>query len=177
MLEDRIKFLYPYYSLCEENCSYSHIDYDLERIYCNCPLKNQFNLDREHEYQINIYDKEDIKSKQKGPTNLPVMTCMSKLSEKNKISKNGGFFFSLIIIILEVILLFVTIFYNFKLLIEKINKHNNDEEEEEKEEKEEEEKVIKVDMNEINKKEKKSKKDKKKDKSKKKDNKNNEMIA
>ena len=189
VLEDRIKFLYPFYSLCEENCTYSHIDYDLERIYCNCPLKNQFNLDREHEYQINIYDKEDIKSKQKGPTNLPVMTCMSKLSEKNKISKNGGFFFSLIIIILEFILLFVTIFYNYKLLIEKINKHNNDEEEKEEEkekedekEKEEQEKVITIDLNENNKKEKKSKKSKKdkkrdKDKSKKKDNKKKEMKA
>ena len=35
VLEDRVKFLFPYYSLCEENCTYSHTDFDTERIYCN----------------------------------------------------------------------------------------------------------------------------------------------
>jgi len=132
VLEDRVKYLYPYYSLCEENCTYSHVDFDLERIYCNCPLKNQLNLKREHKYIINSYSKENIKSKQKGPTNLPVMTCISKLSEKKSINKNGAFFYSLIILILEFILLLITIFYSYQALKNKINKNKNKSKEEEK---------------------------------------------
>lgn len=82
VLEDRVKLLFPYYSLCEENCTYSHTDFDTERIYCNCPLKKEFNLEREHKFVINTYNNDEIISKQKGPTNIPVMTCMSRLKEK-----------------------------------------------------------------------------------------------
>ena len=130
VLEDRVKYLYPYYSLCEENCTYSHIDFDLERIFCNCPLKNELNLKRDHQYLINTYNKEDIKSKQKGPTNLPVMTCMSRLKEKKSITKNGGFFFSLILLIIEFFLLLICIFYNYPIIKNKISKNvtkNNEE--------------------------------------------------
>ena len=129
-LEDRVDYLYPEYSLCEENCTYSHIDFELERVYCNCPLKTDFDLSREHKFVLNIYDNDEIISRQKGPTNFAVMKCMSRLKDSESFKKNAGFFFTLIIIILQIILLFITIFYNYKNLKAKINKNtinnNND---------------------------------------------------
>ena len=124
VLEDRVKYLYPYYSLCEENCTYSGIDYEFERIYCNCPLKNEFDLNRQHKFVVNPNNTEQIKANQNGPTNLPVLSCLSKLTSKQSTDRNGGFFYSLIILLVEVGLLFVTIFYNYKLLKNKICKNN-----------------------------------------------------
>ena len=133
VLEDRVKYLYPYYSLCEANCSYSYTDFELERIYCNCPLKKEFDLKRERKFVINSNNIDEIISKQNGPTNIPVLKCISKLSESDKINKNGGFFYSLIIMIFEIGLIFISIFYNFKILKNKIIKNiinNNNEEKE-----------------------------------------------
>ena len=132
VLEDRVKFLFPYYSLCEENCTYSHTDFEMERIYCNCPLKKEFNLEREHKFVINTYNNEEIVSKQKGPTNIPVMTCMSRLKEKKSITNNGGFFYSLIVLIIEFALFLITVFYSYKLFIEKVYRISDSDEEIEK---------------------------------------------
>ena len=124
VLEDRVGYLYPEYSLCEENCTYSHIDFELERVYCNCPLKTDFDLSREHKFVLNENNSDEIMSRQKGPTNFAVIKCMSRLKESDSIKKNAGFFFTIIIIIFQVILLFITIFYNYKNLKAKINKNS-----------------------------------------------------
>ena len=124
VLEDRVGYLYPEYSLCEENCTYSHIDFELERVYCNCPLKTDFDLSREHKFVLNENNSDVIMSRQKGPTNFAVIKCMSRLKESDSIKKNAGFFFIIIIIIFQVILLFITIFYNYKNLKAKINKNS-----------------------------------------------------
>ena len=130
VLEDRVGYLYPDYSLCEENCTYSHIDFDLERIYCNCPLKTEFDLLREHKFVLNVDNKDEIASRQKGPTNFAVMKCLSRLNDGKSFSKNTGFIFTIIIIIFQIILLFITIFYNYKNLKAKINRNStiNDDE-------------------------------------------------
>ena len=135
VLEDRVGYLYPEYSLCEENCTYSHIDFDLERIYCNCPLKNEFDLLREHKFVLNLDNSDEIISRQKGPTNFAVMKCMSRLKEEKSITENIGFFFTIIIILIQIILLFITIFYNYKNLKAKINRNStiNDDDEIDKE--------------------------------------------
>ncbi len=133
VLEDRVKYLYPYYSLCEANCTYSYTDFELERIYCNCPLKSALDFNREQKFVENENNIDDIKSKQKGPTNIPVMECISKLSEKEKITKNSAFFYSLVITILEIILFFFTIFYCYKILKNKICKNNLEQKEKDKE--------------------------------------------
>ena len=39
ILEDRIKDFYQNYSLCEEGCTYNHIDFDNMTISCDCPVK------------------------------------------------------------------------------------------------------------------------------------------
>ena len=126
VLEDRLKYLYPYYSICEENCTYSSIDYEFERIYCNCPLKNEFDINRKHKFIANPNNTEQVKANQNGPTNLPVLSCLSKLTGEQSTNKNGGFFYSLIILIIEVGLFFITIFYNYKLIKNKIYKNSID---------------------------------------------------
>ena len=131
VLEDRVKYLYPYYSLCEANCTYSYTDFELERIFCNCPLKSEFDFKREQKFVINDNNINDIKGKQKGPTNIPVMECISKLSETKKIRNNGAFFFSLVIMLFEIGLFFLTIFYCYKILINKICKNSIEEKEKE----------------------------------------------
>ena len=131
VLEDRVGYLYPEYSLCEENCTYSHIDFENERVYCNCPLKSEFDLSREHKFVLNVNNSEEIASRQKGPTNFAVMKCLSRLKESDSLKKNAGFFFTIIIIILQIIFLFINIFYNYKNLKTKINKktiNDNDDE-------------------------------------------------
>jgi hypothetical protein len=135
ILEDRVGYLYPDYSLCEENCTYSHIDFELERIYCNCPLKTEFDLLREHKFVLNIDNSDEIASRQKGPTNFAVMKCMSRLKEGKSFRENVGFFFTIIIIFMQIILLFITIFYNYKNLKAKINRNStiNDDDEIDKE--------------------------------------------
>ena len=125
VLEDRVGYLYPEYSLCEENCTYSHIDFEEERIYCNCPLKTDFDLLREHKFVLNIDNSDEITSRQKGPTNFAVMKCMSRLKETKSFSENAGFIFTIIIIIFQIILLFITIFYNYKNLKAKINRNSS----------------------------------------------------
>jgi len=124
VLEDRVGYLYPYYSLCEENCTYSHMDFELERVYCNCPIKESFDLFREHKFTPNIINSEEIMIRQKGPTNFPVMKCTSRLKEKKTYSDNEGFYFSIIVVILQIILLFLTFCYNYKNLKTKINNNS-----------------------------------------------------
>jgi len=128
VLEDRVGYLYPYYSLCEENCTYSHMDFELERIYCNCPLKDNLDLSREHKFTPNINNSEEIMIRQKGPTNFPVVKCTSRLKERKTFTDNEGFYFSIVILFLQVVLLFLTIFYNYKNLKAKINRNSSNNE-------------------------------------------------
>ena len=116
VLESRIQSLFPNYSFCESVCTYDHTDFMGERIYCNCSIKTSIDLDRTQEAKIYQLSKTELDNNQKGPTNIPVLKCLSKA----KISGNGAFYYSIIFIIIEVILLFVVIFYSYKLLINKI---------------------------------------------------------
>ena len=113
ILEDRVKYLLPHYSLCEENCTYNHTDFEEERIYCDCSFKNIFDLNREHESNININENEVIQS-QDGESNFPVLRCISVLNDFEKLKKNIGFYYMIIIIIIQIILLIMTIILGFK---------------------------------------------------------------
>ena len=113
ILEDRMNYLLPHYSLCEKNCSYNHTDFDEERIYCDCSFKSEFDLNREHDSILDINENAVIKS-QNGETNFPVLKCISVLSDSKRIKKNIGFYYMLIIIIIEVALLIMTILFGYK---------------------------------------------------------------
>ena len=86
ILEDRMNYLLPHYSLCEKNCSYNHTDFEEERIYCDCSFKNEFDLNREHEAEIELNENAVIQS-QNGKTNFPVLKCISVLGDSKRIKK------------------------------------------------------------------------------------------
>ena len=108
ILEDRMNYLLPHYSLCEKNCSYNHTDFEEERIYCDCSFKNEFDLNREHEPEINLNENVVVLS-QNGKTNFPALKCISVLGDSNRIKKNISFYYMLIIIIIEICLLVMTL--------------------------------------------------------------------
>ena len=137
VLEDRIEFLYPNYSFCESICTYDYTDFQGERIYCNCSIKSEVQVDRPHEVKIILFNKKEMDNNQKGPTNLPILKCISKA----QISGNGAFIFCIVFIAVEIGLLLFIIFQGINSLINKMNRKinkNNDKEEEN---------VIDVDIN------------------------------
>ena len=113
ILEDRSKYLLPHYSLCEDNCTYNHTDFEEDRIYCDCTFKNVFDLNREHESNIDINENEIIQS-QDGESNFPVLKCISVLSDSKRIKNNIGFYYMLIIIIIEIVFLILLILFGYK---------------------------------------------------------------
>jgi hypothetical protein len=118
VLEDRINYLFPNYSLCESICIYDYTDFNEERIYCNCSIKTEIDIKREQAVKLVQINKNETENNQKGPTNIPVLKCISNA----KIPGNGAFYFCLIIIIVEVGLLVIVIFYSLSALVRKIKK-------------------------------------------------------
>ena len=118
VLEDRIQYLFPNYSFCESICTYDYTDFEGERIYCNCSIKSGIDVQREHEIKIYQINKNETENNQKGPTNIPVLKCISKA----KIVGNAAFYYCLIFIFIEIALLIVVIFYGISGLINKIKR-------------------------------------------------------
>ena len=114
VLEDRMNYLLPHYSLCERNCTYNHTDFEEERIYCDCPFKNEFDLNREHDSAIELNENAVIQS-QDGKSNLPVLKCISVLGDSKRIKSNIGFFYMLIVFIIEICLVFLNIILGYKV--------------------------------------------------------------
>ena len=113
LLEDRMNYLLPHYSLCEKNCTYNRTDFEEERIYCDCSFKSEFDLNREHDSDIEINENAVIQS-QDGETNFPVLKCISVLSDLKRIIKNIGFYFMIIITIIEIVLLIMANLFGYK---------------------------------------------------------------
>ena len=110
VLEDRMKYLLPHYSLCEQNCTYNHTDFEEERIYCDCSFKSEFDLNREHEAEVEL-NENVVTQSQDGNSNFPVLKCISSLGDSKRIKKNIAFYYMLIIIIIEICLLIMTIIF------------------------------------------------------------------
>ena len=118
VLEDRIQYLFPNYSFCESICTYDYTDFEGERIYCNCSIKSGIDVKREQGIKIYQINKNETENNQKGPTNIPILKCISKA----KIEGNAAFYYCLIFIVIEIALLIVVIFYGISGLIKKIKR-------------------------------------------------------
>ena len=116
ILENRISYFYPNYSFCESMCTYDYTDFAGERIYCNCTIKSGIEIDRPHNVKIVEYNKNETDNNQIGPTNIPVLKCISLA----KIKGNGAFYFCIIFIIVEFALLLIFIFQGKSALTDKI---------------------------------------------------------
>ena len=102
-LENRISYFYPNYSLCESSCIYDYTNFAEERIYCNCSVKLKLDLQREQGIKYAEYNKKETDSNQMGPTNLPVLTCFTKV----KVTGNPAFYLSVILLAIEIGMVFV----------------------------------------------------------------------
>ena len=117
-LENRISYFYPNYSFCDSSCLYDYTDFVNERIFCNCSIKLKLDVDRPQGVKLSEYNKEETESNQMGPTNIPAMTCLSRV----KISGNPAFYLCLIFFLVELGLLFIIIFKGLSSLVANINK-------------------------------------------------------
>ena len=131
VLENRIQSLFPNYSFCESICTYDYTDFSGERIYCNCTIKSGIDVSRPHGAKIYQFSKNELDDNQKGPTNLPILKCISKA----KIGGNAAFYYCIVFIIIEIILLLLVIFYGISSLANKIRRkaiNNNGNKDEDK---------------------------------------------
>jgi hypothetical protein len=117
-LENRISYFYPNYSFCDSSCLYDYTDFMNERIFCNCSIKLKLDVDRPQGVKLSEYNKEETDSNQMGPSNLPALTCLSRV----KISGNPAFIICLIFFIVQLGFLFIIIFKGLSSLITNINK-------------------------------------------------------
>ena len=111
-LENRISYFYPNYSLCESSCVYDYTNFAEERIYCNCSIKLKLDLEREQGIKYAEFNKEETDNNQMGPTNLPVLTCFTKV----KVTRNPAFYLSVVLLAIEIGMIFVIHFQGISSL-------------------------------------------------------------
>ena len=78
-----------------------------EKEYCNCSIKTGVDIGRDHAIKLYQINKNEIENNQIGPTNIPVLKCISKA----KISDNAGFFYCIAFILIEIGLLIFVLLY------------------------------------------------------------------
>ena len=89
-LEDRKKDYYINESLCESGCHFLDYKRDLEKIICECTIKEKTNNSTNIDF---VYNKIDEKfDKEKKFQNLATLKCISRVSKS--LGKNLGFFFT-----------------------------------------------------------------------------------
>ena len=115
VIEDRINSLYPHYALCEKNCTYNHTDYTEERVYCDCTLKTEFDLKRDHPENI-VINENAINLSEHGPTNFPVIKCIAVWKDFKRILQTIPFYYHIAIFVVEIILLILTLTLGLKAM-------------------------------------------------------------
>ena len=91
ILEDRIKYIFQNYSLCEEGCTYNDIYLKNMTISCNCKIKDNITTVIS---KINFDEIEEISS-----INFDIAKCYNLVfSLKGKINNIGFWIFSIILI-------------------------------------------------------------------------------
>jgi hypothetical protein len=115
VIEDRINSLYPHYALCEQNCTYNHTDYTEERVYCDCTLKTEFDLKRDHPENV-VINENAINLSEHGPTNFPVIKCIAVWKDFKRILQTIPFYYHIAIFVVEIILLILTLTLGLKAM-------------------------------------------------------------
>ena len=93
ILEDRIKYIYQNYSLCEEGCTYNNIDIEKMSITCDCKIQGNFSsittpLIYDQVSEVSFLD-----------SNIGVVKCYNLIfSFKNKFNNIGFILFTILII-------------------------------------------------------------------------------
>ena len=108
ILEDRIKYIFQNYSLCEEGCSYNKLNIVTRSIACDCKIQGNistvtnplvFDIGKE----TSFFD-----------SNIGVSRCYNLVFSLNNKSNNIGFIIFCILIIIYIIAIFVQIIKGIK---------------------------------------------------------------
>ena len=97
ILKDRISDIYQNYSLCEKSCTYDHIEIFLNEIICECPVKQEVNIQTEEPEFVDM-----LKMTFKN-SNIAVIKCYKLIFNLKNKSNNFGFWLFLILIIGQII--------------------------------------------------------------------------
>ena len=94
ILEDRLKYIYQNYSLCDSNCEYENIDIQNMTIECNCKVKTKI------ETKIEELNYNKMVSDLFKYSTIGVIKCYKLVFNNNK-KDNIGFWIFLILIIIQ----------------------------------------------------------------------------
>ena len=99
ILEDRIKYIYQNYSLCDGDCIYNEFNAQYKTILCDCKIKSNLSID-ESQLKFEQFDDIEIES------NFGLIKCYELVfSLKGKLN-NIGFWIFLVLVIAHIPLLF-----------------------------------------------------------------------
>ena len=113
VLEDRIKYIFKNYSLCDEGCTYDKFNIEYNTISCNCNVKTNISI---NETSLNLEKFDDIKIE----SNFGLIKCYKLVFSWNGKSKNIGFWIFLILVIAHFPLLFSFFYKGIKPIKEYI---------------------------------------------------------
>ena len=100
VLEDRIKYIYQNYSLCDGDCIYNEFNAEYNTILCDCKVKSNIST---NETQLNIEQFDDIKIE----SNFGLIKCYELVfSLKGKLN-NIGFWIFLVLVTAHIPFLFI----------------------------------------------------------------------
>ena len=101
ILQDRIKYIYQNYSLCNKECTYNSIDIGNMTIACDCAVKENLST------IITPLNSEEAKESTISNSNFGVIRCYNLVFSINNKSKNIGFWIFLILLIINAIFLII----------------------------------------------------------------------
>ena len=100
ILEDRMKYIYQNFSLCEEGCSYNNINIDKMNIICNCKIQEDDSL-KNLSFNPLIFDQP--KESSFFDSNIGIIKCYNLVFSMNNKSSNIGFITFILLIIIYLI--------------------------------------------------------------------------
>ena len=99
VLEDRIKYIYQNYSLCDGDCIYNEFNVKYNTILCDCKVKSNLSTD---ETQLNFEQFDDIEIE----SNFGLIKCYELIFSLEGKLNNIGFWIFLVLVIAHIPLLF-----------------------------------------------------------------------
>ena len=99
VLEDRIKYIYQNYSLCDGDCIYNEFNVQYNTILCDCKVKSNLSTD---ETQLNFEQFDDIEIE----SNFGLIKCYELVFSLEGKLNNIGFWIFLVLVIAHIPLLF-----------------------------------------------------------------------
>jgi hypothetical protein len=101
ILEDRIKYIFQNYSLCEQGCSYNNLDIVTRSIACDCKIQGNIST------VVNPLVFDTGKETSFFDSNIGVSKCYNLVFSLNNKRNNIGFIIFCILIIIYIIIIFV----------------------------------------------------------------------